>query len=59
MNSTRDDLELGSHRHTLSLAPGSRGALRRVVPQDGMSGLSARISIKKVPRSLGRSPLIR
>jgi hypothetical protein len=59
MNGTRDDLGLGSHRHTLTLAPASRGALRRVVPQDGLSGLAARISIKTPPRALALSPLIR
>jgi len=59
MNSTRDDLELGSRRHTLTLAPNARGALRRVIPQDGMSGLAARISIKKAPRTLALSRLIR
>jgi len=59
MNSTRDDLELGTHRHTLSLSPNTRGALRRVIPQDGMSGMGARISIKKLPRTLALSRLIR
>ncbi len=59
MNNTRDDLDLGTHRHTLALSPNTRGALRRVLPQDGMSGLASRISIKKVPRTLALSRLIR
>ena len=59
MNNTRDELELGTHRHSLSLSPNTRGALRRVIPQDGMSGMGSRISIKKLPRTLALSRLIR
>lgn len=59
MNSARDDLELGSHRRPLTVSPNTRGALRRVIPQDGMSGLGARIVIKQIPRTLALSRLIR